>query len=46
MTLFVVCYINHGLWIAALLAAKDYFKVYCKLDPGEQAAYISIIYLP
>jgi hypothetical protein len=27
--------INHGLWIIAILAVKDYYKEYLKLDPGE-----------
>jgi MFS family permease len=37
---------NHGLWIAAVLAVKDYFKEYLGLDPGEMATYVSIIHIP
>lgn len=46
MTFFIVQNINHGLWIAAVLAVKDYFKAYLKLDPGEQQAMLSIVHLP
>ena len=35
VTFFILQSINHGLWIVATLAAKDYFKEYLGLDPGE-----------
>lgn len=46
MTFFIVQNINHGLWIAAVLAVKDYYKQYLGLDPGEMAVYTSIIHIP
>lgn len=46
VTFFLVSYINHGLWIGAVLAVKDYYKAYLKLDPGEQAVYMSLLQLP
>jgi len=30
----------------AVLAIKDYYKEYMHLDPGEMAAYLSIVHLP
>lgn len=38
--------LNHGLWIMATLAVKDYFKTYMGLDPGEMQIYTSIIHIP
>lgn len=35
VTFFIVQNINHGLWISAVLAVKDYYKEYLGLDPGE-----------
>jgi hypothetical protein len=32
---FILSNFNHGLWISAILALKDYYKDYLKLDPGE-----------
>ena len=46
ITFFIIQNFNHGLWIAATLAVKDYFKEYLGLDPGEMAVYISIIHIP
>ena len=46
MTFFIIQNINHGLWIVATLAVKDYYKVYIGLDPGEMAIYMSIIHIP
>ena len=46
ITFFIVQNINHGLWIIATLAVKDYYKAYLNLDPGEMAVYISIIHIP
>jgi hypothetical protein len=46
MTFFILQNINHGLWIIATLAVKDYYKAYLGLDPGEMAIYISIIHIP
>lgn len=46
ISFFIIQNINHGLWIIATLAVKDYFKVYLGLDPGEMAQYLSIIHIP
>lgn len=46
VTFFIVQNINHGLWVAATLAVKDYYKEYLHLDPGEMQIYISIIHIP
>jgi hypothetical protein len=46
VTFFILQNINHGLWIIAVLAVKDYYKEYLGLDPGEMAIYISIIHIP
>jgi hypothetical protein len=46
VSFFMVQNFNHGLWIIAVLAVKDYYKEYLGLDPGEMAIYISIIHLP
>jgi hypothetical protein len=46
VTFFIIQNFNHGLWIAAILAVKDYYKEYLGLDPGEMAVYISIIHIP
>jgi hypothetical protein len=46
VTFFIVQNINHGLWIIATLAVKDYYKTYLALDPGEMAIYNSLISLP
>ena len=46
VTFFIVQNINHGLWIVATLAAKDYFKEYLGIDPGEMQIYTSIIHIP
>jgi len=43
---FTIQNINHGMWIIANLAVKDYYKDYLGLDPGEMAIYISIIHIP
>ena len=45
-TFFIVQNINHGMWIIAVLAVKDYYKEYLGLDPGDMQIYISIIHLP
>ena len=46
VTFFILQNLNHGLWIIAILAVKDYYKEYLGLDPGEMAIYISIIHIP
>lgn len=46
VTFFIIQNINHGLWIVASLAVKDYFKQYLGLDPGEMATYLSIVHIP
>lgn len=46
ITFFVLQNFNHGLWIVATLAIKDYYKVYLNLDPGEMAGYMSIVHIP
>jgi MFS family permease len=46
LNFFIIQNINHGFWIAAILAVKDYYKAYLHLDPGEQQAYITIIFVP
>ena len=46
VTFFMVQNINHGMWIIATLAVKDYYKQYLGLDPGEQTMYMTIIHLP
>lgn len=35
VTFFITQNINHGMWIIATLAVKDYYKDYLGLDPGE-----------
>ena len=46
ITFFMVQNFNHGLWIVATLAVKDYYKQYLGLDPGEMAGYLSIVHVP
>ena len=43
---FTIQNINHGMWIIATLAVKDYYKEYLGLDPGEMQLYMSIIHIP
>jgi len=38
--------VNHGLWAIAVLACRDLFKTYMKMDPGDMTKYMSIIHLP
>jgi len=45
-TFFIVQNINHGMWVLAVLAVKDYYKEHLGLDPGEMQMYISLIHLP
>ena len=46
LTFFIIQNINHGLWVVATLAVKDYYKEYLGLDPGEMAGYLSIVHIP
>jgi Na+/melibiose symporter-like transporter len=46
ITFFMIQNINHGMWIIATLAVKDYYKDYLGLDPGEMQVYMSIIHIP
>jgi len=46
ITFFMLQSFNHGLWIIATLAVKDYYKDYLGLDPGEMQIYMSIIHIP
>jgi MFS family permease len=46
VTFFIVQNINHGMWIIASLAVKDYYKAYLGLEPGDMALYNSIIHIP
>ena len=46
VTFFIVQNLNHGFWVCATLAAKDYFKEYLHLDPGEMQLYVSGISIP
>ena len=46
VTFFIIQNINHGMWIIATLAVKDYYKDYLGLDPGEMQIYLSIIHIP
>lgn len=43
---FILQNFNHGLWVSAILALKDYYKDYLHLDPGESQLYITIVYIP
>ena len=39
-------YMNHGMWIMALLGAQDIYKYYIQMEPDQMAYQISLIHLP